>query len=54
MSDEVQKPPKKRPRVWPGMPTRGSQMFESFFPLITMSIVIVVLVLFSLRSCIGS
>lgn len=53
MSDEIRKSPKKRPRVWPGIPTRESQMFESFFPLIIPLIVIVFLLLINLRSCIG-
>jgi hypothetical protein len=35
MSDDIQKEPKSRPHIWPGMPTRRSQLFESavvFFP----------------------
>jgi hypothetical protein len=40
MSDEVQKEQKKPPRVWPGMPTRRSQMFESSIVLAPAIIVI--------------
>jgi hypothetical protein len=48
----------KKPRIWPGMPTKGSQLFESLFtvglPIILCLIGITVALLMpTIQGCLG-
>jgi hypothetical protein len=48
VSDERRNPPPKTVKYWPGMPTRNSQMFESFVLLLPVTIFFLVALLMPL------